>query len=175
MAGDIVYYPIANNPAQVDIGPGWVNPIIPLSYTDVIHGSHAVGVKIHDIQIVGGQEDVIDMNNDSSDILVENVRVHPNGKFGFTLKGGSKNIILRNVVFETHGSEVDIDLGNWSDQDKVNKTTLVRLENVTSVDGKPVRVRVLFASNPEVIGGNVKVTVYPSWLVSIIRFFQRHF
>lgn len=173
MAGDIVFYPIASNPAPVII-TGFVNPPVPLAYTDVIHASHGVDITIKDSTIQGGSEDCVDANNDSDTILIENVRVHPNGKYGFTIKGGTKNVILRNVAFETHGSEVDIDLGNWSDQDSKNKTINVTLEDVTSLDGKPVKVRVFYAAIPTVIGGNVKLVVYPGWLVWLIRKFHNY-
>lgn len=169
---DVNYYSIASNPSPVDLG-SFLNPANPLDYSDIIHLSKGVNVTIHDVTVQGGKEDCIDMNNDSQNVLIQNVRVHPNGQYGFTIKGGTRDVVLRNVVFETHGNTVDIDLGNWSDQDQVNKTRAVTLENVTSVDGRPVKVRVMFADNPTVIGGNVKVTVIPGWIVSIIRWFHR--
>lgn len=89
-----------------------------------------------------------------------------------TIKGGSHNITLKNVTLYWHGSETDIDIGNWSDQSD-ELTTNVRLVNVLSHDDKPVRVRVLWGEVPEVIGGNVVVRKVPTILVKAYRFLRK--
>lgn len=144
-----------------------------LEYSDTLKLSNAKNVRIYRCTIEGGKEDCIDMNRNCENVRVESCTVIPHGKFGFTIKGGSKNIVLNNVVFDGHGSEVDIDLGNWSDQ-SAELTRSILLENVTSTSGLPVRVRVLWSESPKVIGGNVRVTKIPRLFVWIYRLLRAH-
>jgi hypothetical protein len=167
---DYNYYSIADQ-SNVEVND-FQNPDNPLIYDDVLKLSKATSVHIHDSTVQGGKEDCIDMNRNCEGITVTECRLNPNGQYGSTIKGGTKNVWFENVVFTSRAKTVEIDLGNWSDQDKKNKTTGITLKNVTHVDGNPVRVRVLWAARPNVIGGNVKVTVIPSWIVAILRFFR---
>lgn len=168
------YYSIADQDSVNVIDQSFPSSgVNPLDYSDILKLSKATNVVIRGCYIVGGKEDCIDMNRYCENILVENTTVHSSGLYCFTIKGGTKNVTLRNVVINKHGKEMDIDLGNWSDQSK-DLTTNITLENVTSSDGKPVRVRVLWAKKPTVIGGNVKVTVIPKCLYSIYRWLRSH-
>jgi len=167
------YYSIADQ-NDVLIGntifpSGEVNP---LDYSDIVKLSHATNITIKDCTIHGGREDCIDMNRDCDNILIENSFLESNGNYCMTIKGGTKNVTIKNVTITSHGKETDIDLGNWSDQSS-ELTTNITLENVVSEDGLPVRVRVLWADKPTVIGGNVKVTVVPKCLVAIYRFLRK--
>ncbi len=170
---DTVWLGIANNTEPVVLDHlDFSTDVDPLAYHDTIHVSHGVNVAILNSEIPGGTEDCVDLNNNSANISVISCGVHPNGEYGFTIKGGTHDVKLHDVIFRSHGKTVDIDLGNWSDQNTKDKTKRVTLENLTSTDGSPVRVRVLWADKPTVIGGNVKLIVYPSWLVAIWRFFR---
>lgn len=143
-----------------------------LEYSDTVKLSHASNVTIRNAVISGGKEDCVDMNRNCSDILIEDCTIIPKGQYGFTIKGGTKNVVLRNLRFAAHGSVTDIDLGNWSDQ-SMERTTNITIENCTTFDGKPVRVRVLWADAPTVIGpAPVKVTVIPTIFVKIYRFLR---
>lgn len=169
---DVIYHPIADTEGvtlqNVTLPADGVNP---LDYTDILKFSHASNCVARNLIIHGGREDCVDMNRMCRDITVEDSILHPGGSFGFTIKGGSERIILKNLVFAKHAKEADIDLGNWSDQ-SIEKTKGVVLVNVTSSDGKPVRVRVLWADKPTVIGGNVKLIVIPKIFVKIYRFLR---
>lgn len=170
---DTVFYPIADNPAPIVLNPIDLSlDVSPLGFHDTVHISHGVNISILNSVIPGGTEDCVDLNNNCENINIVDTQVAPGGEYGFTIKGGTHHVSLVNVVFQTHGKTVDIDLGNWSDQNTKDKTKDIALHNVTSSDGKPVRVRVLWADKPTVIGGNVKLIVYPSWLVAIWRFFR---
>lgn len=94
--------------------------------------------------VYGGQEDCVDINNRCKSVRVSAV-FRPQGKYVSTIKGGSRGIILTGSVYG-HGTEVDVDLGNWSDQSQ-ETTRQVHL-NLKSMDGKPIRVRVLKAETP---------------------------
>ena len=167
------YYSIADQ-SDVIIGDtifpnGDVNP---LEYSDIVKLSYATNITIKGCTIHGGKEDCIDMNRYCDNILVEDTYLESNGSYCMTIKGGTKNVVIKNVTITNHGRETDIDLGNWSDQSS-ELTTKITLENVCSEDGSPVRVRVLWADKPTVIGGNVKVTVVPKCLVAIYRFLRK--
>lgn len=94
--------------------------------------------------IHGGREDCVDINNKSNGILVDS-DFHPNGKYVATIKGGSSNILLRGIV-HGHGTEVDIDIGNVSDQSD-NLTTNVRLDLIHA-KGEPITVRCIGGPRP---------------------------
>jgi pectate lyase len=83
-------------------------------FSDILKLSHAKNTVVRGCHIYGGKEDCVDMNRNCENILIENCTVYPFGSYGFTIKGGAKNITLRNVIFDGHGREADIDLGNWS-------------------------------------------------------------
>lgn len=143
-----------------------------LEYSDILKFSKAEYVVVKNCEIWGGKEDCVDMNRYCRDICIKDTKLLPRGKYGVTIKGGSHNITLKDVTFYWHGTETDIDIGNWSDQSD-EKTIRVRLVNVGSNDSKPVKVRVLWGDVPEVIGGNVVVRKVPTILVKAYRFLRK--
>jgi len=168
------YYSIADQDGVVIENKDFPDPgVNSQDYSDIFKLSHATNIVLRNSSIAGGTEDCIDMNRDCNNILIENVRLHSGGSYCMTIKGGTKNVTLKDIVVQAHGKETDIDLGNWSDQSN-ELTTNITLENVQSMDGSPVRVRVLWADPPTVINSNVKVTVVPKWMVAIYRFLRKH-
>ncbi len=132
---------------KIDGGPG---------YNDMLKFSDCTNFRVTECYIVGGSEDCVDMNRGKGG-LIENTMFEPRGSFALTAKGGFSNLHLRNVMVRGRGKETTIDLGNWSDQAPWKMTKNIVLENLTSEDGSPVSVRVLWAQKPKVIGGNVRV------------------
>lgn len=143
-----------------------------LEYDDILKFSKAEYVVVKNSQIWGGKEDCVDMNRYCKDICIKDTTLFPRGKYGVTIKGGSNRITLKNINFYWHGSEVDIDIGNWSDQSD-ELTRGVRLVNIQAADDRPVKVRVLWGEVPEVIGGNVVVRKIPTILVKAYRFLRK--
>lgn len=150
-----------------------ITPDNPTQYNDILKLSNAKNVDIIGAFITGGSEDCVDMNRNCQNVFIANTALCPNGKFGVTIKGGTRSVIIQNVEFVKHGSETDIDIGNWSDQSN-EPVRQVTLANVRAMDERPVRVRVLWGERPNVIGGNVKLIVYPKILVQIYRFLRKH-
>lgn len=146
-----------------------------VDWDDTLKFSHCTNSNVSFCTILGSSEDAVDMNRECENITLFENHIFTKGAYGVTIKGGSRTVCLQKCVF--HGepkSGYDIDLGNWSDQsDKL--TVDVGLEDVTHVSGRPVRVRVLWAKKPIIVGGNVKVTTTPRFLVAIYRFFRRLF
>jgi hypothetical protein len=124
-------------------------------FDDALKLSNCRGVTVREYEILGGREDCIDINRGKL-INVRDCSLHPKGRYAMTIKGGAECVIVENVTIFGRGSEVDIDLGNWSDQCG-EKTTGVVLRNVRGNTSEPVRVRVLHAGLPLVDGGNVRV------------------
>lgn len=142
-------------------------------YSDTLKLSHAKYITVKCCYITGGKEDCIDINRMCENILIEDTTLFSGGSYCVTIKGGSKNITLKNVTIDGHGKETDIDIGNWSDQSS-ELTTGVVLDNVQSRSGEPVKVRVLWANKPIIINNsNVSVTTIPKCLVSIYRFLRK--
>lgn len=99
----------------------------------------------------GGLEDCADLNNEVNNVRLKAASWQSGGKFCFTIKGGASNVTIEGPI-TNHGKEVDVDLGNWSDQSK-KKTTGVYL-NLTTPDHSPIIVRVLQADEPTFAPGS---------------------
>jgi hypothetical protein len=139
-------------------------------YSDALKFSNCNAVHVENVEIIGGREDCIDINRGGL-IAIADTLLYPRGKFAVTIKGGAEVVTLRNVTLAGHGSEVDIDLGNWSDQSG-ERTRGVTLDNVFAADGKPVVIRVLHADMPLIRGGNVRV-IDRRWLAWAYRTLKR--
>lgn len=153
------------------------SPDDPSNIDDVLKISHSERITFIkcDINPKGGnREDGVDVMNNSKNIRFSECSVGC-GKYAFTIKGGSNFVWLDNVVIHgKHGIEgVDIDIGNFSSTVPDDKTGIVMLDNVTRKDGKPVRVRVGWASYPVITGGNVKVLFWQSLILKAYVAFKR--
>jgi hypothetical protein len=102
-------------------------------------------------EIWGGQEDCVDVNNKTSIITVHCDAWRPQGKYLATIKGGSRSVALHGNVM-SHGTEVDVDIGNHSDQsDEITSDIILDLWSKT---GKPIYVRVLNGTKPAFVDGS---------------------
>lgn len=140
--------------------PDWSDTI------KITSGCHGLWVNIGTIW--GGREDCVDINNGANGIGV-NANFIPQGKYVATIKGGTRDITLAGSISLPGGSEVDIDLGNWSDQSS-RKVTGVAL-NLAKPNRAPVTVRVLNADKPAIIGGGPYEYAFPhpdAWYHGII-------
>jgi hypothetical protein len=113
-------------------------------YADALKISGIEGTTIEIGQIIGGIEDCIDVNRSCKSIKIFTKELIASGKYVATIKGGSSYIELHGHI-RRHGSEVDIDIGNWSDQS--NDPTKYVILNLTADNG-PVTVRVLSGTEP---------------------------
>jgi hypothetical protein len=118
--------------------------------------------------VAGGREDVIDINHSNDCVVTLGVSV-PRGKYLSTQKGGSFNNKLTVLHQIGHGSEVDHDYGNKSDQS--DKLTRCNTLNTNSVeDGSSPTVRIIRAEKPLVLGVAVSYK-FPSNLPKTLRKF----
>lgn len=111
-----------------------------------------------------GSEQVLDAVR-CRELTLKNFVVEPGAENAITLKGWVKGFTLEDLTLTRHSAGTqDIDLGNWSDYDRVAftraadgslvplrwlpKTTGGVLRRVKMVDGSRVRVRCLYADRP---------------------------
>lgn len=171
----VSYYETSNGKVinyETDIGNPTTNP----DWSDSLKiTSQCTDFTFLGKAIYGGQEDCVDMNNRCNNVRVV-AEFHPQGKYVATIKGGCTNIFLEGTIYGK-GKEVDVDIGNWSDQ-STNPTTGVVLD-VKKADGSPVYVRVLNGAAPTLKGGNYKFifpkpnTWYHDIVVKIFMLFNR--
>lgn len=96
--------------------------------------------------VYSGLENNADFNNECRNVKITADRwVANGGKYPFTVKGGCEGIIIEGVL-DGHGTEVDVDAGNKSDQSSnwVKDWELA----LVSKDGSPIVVRCLLAKAP---------------------------
>jgi len=123
----------------------------PAGTSDTLKVTASREVMVVAKRIVGGREDCVDVNNRSQDVSIYAEVFEPRGKYLATIKGGSRNVMLRGGV-KGHGSVVDVDIGNISDQSD-ELTGPVRLD-LEHLDGEEITVRVLGGSRPVFVNGD---------------------
>lgn len=128
------------------------NALKPFTYDDALKFTSKLCDFVGIFGVVfSGTENCADVNNECRNVKLSAKRwVANGGKYPFTVKGGSEGITITGTL-EGHGTEVDVDAGNWSDQSNnwVKNWTL----NLTTADGSPVVVRCLQAKAPTLLGG----------------------
>lgn len=152
------------------VGQRYVGSLVPPddSYADTLKLSRARDGAITADLVVGGREDCVDVNNLSERVFIHAQRWEPRGKYVATIKGGSSTISLSGEI-HGHGSEVDVDLGNWSDQSsEITRNTKL---NLTTADGSPITVRLLLAERPRLLNADVQRYrfVFPSQIPLCLR------
>ena len=152
------YYEDSSNKTILmgDIGTPVLNP----TWSDTVKiTSGCTGLELSADHIYGGKEDCVDTNNKATQCSV-NAAWHPQGKYLATIKGGCHGILLTGDVY-AHGSEVDVDIGGWSDQEPIKPTTGTIL-GLWSKTGHPIRVRVLNGTKFTAMAGSGPYTyVWP--------------
>lgn len=130
-------------------------------YADALKFSDCTDCSVVACTITGGAEDALDINRGTR-FRFDRCRFNSGGRYAATVKGGASEITFEHCIF-TAGREVDIDLGNWSDQAKPPaKTTGVRFINCFRDDGQPLRIRCLWADRPSIEATNATVSrVHP--------------
>lgn len=136
------------------------------NFSDILKFSNASNCTVTGTAICGGKEDCVDMNRNCKNITLLDCTLFTNGNQHATIKGGAKDITLNNVLFRGNPKNVEIELGNYSEQSD-EPPERIFLENCNRDDGSPVRVRLLNCCDCQVIviGGNVKV--FKPWWVKM--------
>ena len=117
-------------------------------------------------EVHGGNEDALDVNNLCEDLEISaKLWSFTNGRsqYGFTIKGGSKNISVSGMV----DGDPLVDIGNASDQSHELTTRVVL--NLKRLDGKSIRVRVLGGDLPILADGSGPYRFIFPWKSKILR------
>lgn len=132
---------------------GWTPPANPQDYDDLVKGSNVVGLTICGLSIPAAREDSIDFVR-GSDYLVSECAIHGST----TIKGSIDGWGVQNS--QVSGT---IEVGQYDNYWYPGRkpTRNGRLANLTSPDGKPVRLKLWDAERPEIANSNVKVTKIP--------------
>lgn len=151
-----------------------ITPENPTQYSDILKFSQCNNTLVERCRIDGGAEDAVDAVR-GTNYTVRNCTVRPNGKNGITMKGGIDGIVIQDVVFHSHGSECDIELGQFDKYQEFpfKKTKHTNIVQCIATDGKPVKVKVWMADKPNIAGGNVKVTKINPIIVWCYFIFRR--
>lgn len=165
------------------VGPEWNNQLVemldPITPGEEIADTLKFTSQLYNFEgrfgiVKAGYEDVADINNRSQFVALHaGVWDISGSKYGFTVKGGSSDVLLYGFV-KGHGEECDVDLGNWSEQsnDKTRRVTL----DLYSDDGSPIRVRVLNSERPHLAPGSGPYEwVFPSPNIWLHDFFVKAF
>ena len=147
----------------------------PLDYSDILKFSNCTNCTVDNCTVYGGKEDCIDAVR-GSNYVIRNTTLLPN-KTGITLKGSIDGVVLWNLLFSKHGKTCDIEIGQFDNYWWIGRppTRNVVIDNVTSLDGKPVIVRLWDTADVTVIASNVKIIRIPKiiwWPYFVFRAIQ---
>lgn len=135
-----------------------------LDYSDVLKFSNCKNITVDRCTIFGGKEDCIDAVR-GSNYVIKNSNLSPFHN-GITLKGSIDGVRIENVIFDGHGKDCDIDIGQFDNYWWIGRpaTRNVQISNVKSADGKPVIVRLWDADAPAIVNSDVKIIRVPKFI-----------
>ncbi len=139
--------------------------ITPTNWADILKFSGVRGLTVIVEGILpGGKEDCADFNNLCDDVeLIVKDGCTPNGRYGFTVKGGCRNIRIV-CDFIRLAKVCELSLGNWSDQSDAITRDVEMASYAFS--GWKLRYSRLNATDPELLGGPWKAKFkLPRWLI----------
>jgi len=96
----------------------------PAEYSDILKFSNCADILVDNSTILGGKEDAIDAVRGSG-YTFNNLTLIPTYN-GITVKGAIDDVLIENITFEKHGSNSDLEFGqfdNYCGVPPVNETT----------------------------------------------------
>lgn len=139
----------------------------PLAYDDIIKLSLCKNTQIGHCFIAGGREDCINAVRGEG-LTIYETDLEPKGRNGITIKGGFQTYRIEGVHFSTHGSECDIELGQFSihdrfpfTKDRVKQGAIIESDATGDTD---IVVRVWNADVPAVRHSRVRIEKIP-WFI----------
>jgi hypothetical protein len=156
--------------AQEDVSNVVLDPIAagwaPGSWADTCKFWRRRFLNFDNFTIVhGGTEDGVDMSSRNCGNFFKHFVVAAGNKYVLTLKGSSTNNHLVRWIITKPGKWVDVQVGNWSDDDplaiasgysKWARSSHNIFDQWTRVDGQPVRYAYRYGCKPLWINSNVK-------------------
>lgn len=132
-----------------------------LDYSDILKFSNCQNIVVENCVIEGGKEDCVDAVR-GSNYTFRNCNLSPYHN-GITLKGSIDGVKIDNVIFDGHGKDCDIDIGQFDNYWWIGRapTRNILIKNVRAAGGAPVIVRLWDAETPVIENSNVKIIRVP--------------
>lgn len=138
--------------------------VIPGDYSDILKFSNCTNTTVNNCKIYGGKEDCIDAVR-GSNYVFKNLDLFPKYN-GITVKGSVDGVTVANVNFETHGSDCDMEFGQYDNYWYIGRkpTRNINVVEVMPVDGSPVVIKLWDAETPAITNSNVKIIKIPKFI-----------
>ena len=135
-----------------------------LDYSDILKFSNCTDILVSQCYIEGGKEDCVDAVR-GNNYTIKDSDLAPE-KNGITIKGSIDGFRIENVEFDGHGTECDIDIGQFDNYWYIGRapTRNITIKNVNAKDGKPIKIRLWDSTTPTIISSNVKVIKVPKFI-----------
>ena len=169
-----------NFESHYENGTTITNRIIPegveaSDYSDVLKFSNCSNATVENCSIQGGKEDCIDVVR-GENFKVLHTYLSPR-KNGITIKGGFVNYLIESVKFFSHGSDCDMEFGQYDNYWYIGRkpTRGGMLSNISAEDENPVVVKLWDATVPEMFNSHVKIVKIPKmiwWPYFVFRCIQ---
>lgn len=136
----------------------------PNDYSDILKFSNCTNVNVTNCTILGGKEDCIDAVRGSNYHITDSTLTPEYN--GVTMKGSIDGIEISNVGFTKHGTDCDIEFGQFDNYWYIGRkpTRNISILDTNALDGKPLVVKVWDAEAPAVFNSNVKVIKIPKFI-----------
>lgn len=140
-----------------------------VSYADTLKFSNCWWASVNNCSIVGGTEDCIDCYR-GGEIYIQNSDLIGLKRNGITIKGEVEKYRIEGVSFTNHGSDADIEIGQFGIHEvfpfkrKPCDGVISDVKMIDHSNGQKVKIRVWNADVPEIRASNVKIIKIP-WAV----------
>jgi hypothetical protein len=163
--------------AGVQVGRVFYDDLIPPtnfpSWSDTLKFSNAFDGEFTAARIYGGDEDCVDFNNASRNLKVHADVWKSGGANVITIKGGCDGITVSGTIIK-HGSVIDVDLDNYSDQNHSASKNIIL--DLATEDGSSITWRSLKGTHPKIVNPEqaYDCTMFLHWPIGQIwdRFYQ---
>lgn len=131
----------SDHATPTEMPPAWgavVQPPEPQEFSAILKLSRVEALRLYDVQVSQGQENVIDCNSRCSDVAISGM-LGQQGQIGdqvVTVKGGCSRVAISGVI-HSKGRRADCCVGVWSDQSHDTSSNL-DFSQLTRADGAPV-------------------------------------
>jgi len=143
--------------------------------SDTLKFSNCANVTVRNCTIEGGKEDCIDAVRGENYTFTETILIpHKNG---ITLKGSIVNYNINNITFNAHGSDCDMEFGQYDNYWYIGRkaTRGGIIDTIKAVDNKPIKIKLWDAEPPTITNTNVKIIKVPKiiwWPYFVFRCIQ---
>jgi hypothetical protein len=168
--GDINYKSYGHAVGLRLLGIAYPDPgVNPKDYADIQKFSLCTDVRSEECEVMCGKENCCDAVRGAAYEWVGcRFITRPPSKGAFTIKGSIDGWRIESCIFDGHGDEFDIEVGQFDNYWYLGRKPTRRgvVMNCLATDDRPIKIVVWDGEPPVVSGSNVKVTKVPKtiWL-----------